>query len=124
MLPATDYINAQRLRRRMQLDFHRLWKEVDCFVTPTTAITAPRIGETSTTINGESEDVRLATTRFVRAINLLGLPAISVPCGKDRRGLPVGLQIIGKAFGEATILKVAEAVAPGEFTGPARRSRA
>jgi aspartyl-tRNA(Asn)/glutamyl-tRNA(Gln) amidotransferase subunit A len=56
------------------------------------------------------EDVRLAATRLVRGINVLGLPAISIPCGRDRRGLPVGLQIVGRPFDEPLILRVAAAL--------------
>jgi aspartyl-tRNA(Asn)/glutamyl-tRNA(Gln) amidotransferase subunit A len=114
LLPATDYINAQRLRRAMQSEFAGLWSRVDCLFTPTTPITAPRIGETTVTFGGEGEDVRLATTRLVRAINPLGLPAVSIPYGADRRGLPVGLQIVGPPFAEALILRVAQALVPGE----------
>ena len=117
LLPATDYINAQRLRTGMQREFQALWTHVDCLFTPTAPITAPRIGETTVSIAGETEDVRLATTRFVRAINLLGLPALSVPCGIDRRGLPIGLQIVGPPFAEALILRVAQAV--GQAVSPA-----
>jgi aspartyl-tRNA(Asn)/glutamyl-tRNA(Gln) amidotransferase subunit A len=127
LLPATDYINAQRLRRAMQREFAGLWARVDCLFTATTPITAPRIGETTVGTGGESaagaggqhkEDVRLATTRLVRAINPLGLPAVSIPCGADRRGLPVGLQIVGPPFAEALILRVAQALHPAEVAVP------
>ncbi|HVN05805.1 MAG TPA: amidase [Bryobacteraceae bacterium] len=118
LLPAPDYINAQRLRRVMQREFAALWTRVDCLFTPTTPTTAPRIGETTTTIAGENEDVRLAATRLVRGINLLGLPAVSIPYGSDRRGLPIGLQIIGPPFAEALILRVAQALVPAEVPVP------
>ncbi|HLY17826.1 MAG TPA: amidase [Bryobacteraceae bacterium] len=118
LLPATDYITAQRLRGEMQRAFHALWSRVDCLFTPTTPTTAPLIGETSTAIRGESEDVRLAATRLVRAVNVLGLPAVSIPCGYDRRGLPIGLQIIGPPFAEALILRVAQALLPVEAAAP------
>jgi aspartyl-tRNA(Asn)/glutamyl-tRNA(Gln) amidotransferase subunit A len=118
LLPATDYINAQRLRRAMQREFAELWTRVDCLFTPTTPITAPRIGETTVGVGAENEDVRLATTRLVRAINALGLPAVSIPCGADRRGLPIGLQIVGPPFAEALILRVAQAIVPGEVPVP------
>jgi len=118
LLPATDYINAQRLRSAMQREFADLWSRVDCLFTPTTPITAPRIGETATTIGGQSQDVRLATTRLVRAINALGLPAVSVPCGADRRGLPIGLQIVGQPFAEALIPRIAQALVPAEVPVP------
>ena len=118
LLPATDYINAQRLRRAMQYECAGLWARVDCLFTPTTPITAPRIGETTVTVGSENEDVRLAATRLVRAINPLGLPAVSIPCGADRRGLPIGLQIVGPPFAEALILRVAQALVPAEVPVP------
>jgi aspartyl-tRNA(Asn)/glutamyl-tRNA(Gln) amidotransferase subunit A len=122
LLPATDYINAQRLRRAMQREFAGLWTRVDCLFTPTTPITAPRIGETAAGLpngpGGHGEDVRLAATRLVRAINALGLPAVSIPCGADRRGLPIGLQIVGRPFAEALILRVAQALVPAEVPVP------
>jgi aspartyl-tRNA(Asn)/glutamyl-tRNA(Gln) amidotransferase subunit A len=118
LLPATDYINAQRLRHAMQREFAGLWARVDCLFTPTTPITAPRIGETAVANGGGNEDVRLAATRLVRAINPLGLPAVSIPCGADRRGLPTGLQIVGRPFAEALILRVAQALVPAEVPVP------
>jgi aspartyl-tRNA(Asn)/glutamyl-tRNA(Gln) amidotransferase subunit A len=114
LLPATDYINAQRLRRKMRREFDRLWSEVDCLFTPTTPNTAPRIGDTTVRLGGRDEDVRLATTRLVRGINALGLPALSLPCGlsagRNGPGLPIGLQIVGPSFEEALILRVGAAL--------------
>lgn len=110
LLPATDYVNAQRLRRMMQHDFARLWSQVDCLFTPTTPMAAPKIAEKTVHQGDFVEDVRLAATRLVRGINVLGLPAISIPCGRDRLGLPVGLQIVGRPFDEALILRVAAAL--------------
>ncbi|MBI1791586.1 MAG: amidase, partial [Acidobacteria bacterium] len=110
LLPATDYINAQRLRRAMQREFAQLWERVDCLFTPTAPLGAPRIGQATALVGGRQEDVRLASTRLVRAINLLGLPALSMPCGLDDSGMPLGLQIIGKPFDEATILRIAAAL--------------
>jgi aspartyl-tRNA(Asn)/glutamyl-tRNA(Gln) amidotransferase subunit A len=113
LLPATDYIHAQRLRQRMQGEFAQIWTSVDCLITPTTPNTAPRVGDTTVKLGGREEDVRLATTRLVRSINLLGLPALSLPCGLSGDGLPVGLQIIGPAFEEALILRVGAAMEDG-----------
>jgi aspartyl-tRNA(Asn)/glutamyl-tRNA(Gln) amidotransferase subunit A len=109
-IPATDYVNAQRLRRIMQREFRALWETVDCLITPTAPIGAPKIGESTVRIGAEMEDVRLASTRLVRAINLLGLPALSLPCGLDKDGMPLSAQIIGKPFDEATILRVGAAI--------------
>jgi aspartyl-tRNA(Asn)/glutamyl-tRNA(Gln) amidotransferase subunit A len=113
LLPATDYLNAQRLRRQMRREFDRLWSEVDCLITPTTPNTAPRIGEKTIRLGGRDEDVRLATTRLVRGINVLGLPALSIPCGLGSNGLPIAVQIIGPAFEEALILRIGAALEDG-----------
>jgi aspartyl-tRNA(Asn)/glutamyl-tRNA(Gln) amidotransferase subunit A len=105
LLAATDYVNAQRLRRVYQREWAKLWDRVDCIFTPTAPIVAPRIGESQVAIEGLDEDVRLASTRLVRAINVLGLPAISIPLPVP--GLPVGLQVIGKPFEEPDVIAMA-----------------
>jgi len=110
LLAATDYVNAQRLRRLKQQEFRALWRQVDCLFTPTTPTSAPLIGQKTISVNGETIDVRLASTRFVRSINVLGLPALSIPCGYDGQGLPLGLQIVSRPFGEPLILRVAAAL--------------
>jgi len=119
-LRATDYVNAQRLRRMMRDEFNKLWGEVDCLFTPTTAMGAPKIGAATVQLGDAEEDVRLAATRLVRGINVLGLPAISIPCGLDARGMPLGLQIVSRPFGEALLLRVAAALedATGPFPAP------
>ncbi len=104
MVPAVDYLDAQRLRRRLQAEFARLWREVDCLATPTTPTTAPRIGQTTIRVGEHEEDVRLLTTRPMRGINALGLPALSIPCGVSAAGMPIGMQIVGPAFGERAVL--------------------
>lgn len=109
-LRATDYVNAQRLRRLARDAFARVWEKVDCLFTPAAPMGAPLIGQTTVTIQGREEDVRLATTRLVRGINVLGLPAISIPCGLDPRGMPLGLQIVAPPFAEASLLRVAAAL--------------
>ena len=113
LLPATDYINAQRLRRQMSLEFDKLWAEVDCLIAPTTPIPAPRIGAATVRLGGRDEDVRLAVTRLVRGINVLGLPALSIPCGLTSNGLPIGIQIIGPPWEEALILRIGAALEDG-----------
>ncbi len=110
LLPATDYINAQRLRRLMRSQFQGVFGAADCLLTPTTPSAAPRIGQSTVEFDGGEEDVRLASTRLVRAVNVVGLPALSLPCGFDRQGLPLGLQIIGRPFEEAFLFRVAAAL--------------
>jgi aspartyl-tRNA(Asn)/glutamyl-tRNA(Gln) amidotransferase subunit A len=109
-ISGTDYVNAQRVRRRMQHAWNEMFRSIDVLFTPTAPITAPKIGDATVMINGEEEDARLASTRLVRGINLLGLPAISVPCGTGADGLPIGLQIIGRAWEERTVLGAAAAL--------------
>jgi aspartyl-tRNA(Asn)/glutamyl-tRNA(Gln) amidotransferase subunit A len=118
LIAATDYVNAQRLRRTMRQDFNRLWADVDCLVTPATPNTAPRSGDTTVRLAGRDEDVRLASTRLVRGVNALGLPAVAMPCGLsepslNKPGLPIGLQIIGPAFEEGLLLRIAAALEDG-----------
>jgi aspartyl-tRNA(Asn)/glutamyl-tRNA(Gln) amidotransferase subunit A len=113
LLPATDYIHAQRLRKKAQREFTQVWSAVDCLITPTTPHTAPRVGQDTVKLGGRDEDVRLAATRLVRSMNLLGLPALSIPCGLSAEGLPVGLQIVGPPFEEALILRLGAALEDG-----------
>jgi aspartyl-tRNA(Asn)/glutamyl-tRNA(Gln) amidotransferase subunit A len=110
LIPASDYINAQRMRRVLRREFDSVWKQVDCLFTPTTPTSAPKLGQNTIDVGHGEEDVRIASTRLVRAINLLGLPALSLPCGFDKGGLPLGLQIIGGSFQEALVLKVGAAI--------------
>ena len=110
LLAATDYVNAQRLRRVYQREFAKVFEQCDVLLTPTAPNPAPRIGQTEVELGGVKEDTRLASTRFVRAINLLGLPALSLPCGFTVDELPIGAQIIGRPFDEATVLWVGAAL--------------
>jgi aspartyl-tRNA(Asn)/glutamyl-tRNA(Gln) amidotransferase subunit A len=106
MIMGHEYVNAQRLRTFFRSQFDELWKRVDVLVGPTTPMTAPLLEQSTVTIQGQEENVRMAATRLVRAINLLGEPALSIPCGKGSDGMPVGLQLIAAPFGEATLVRV------------------
>ncbi|XP_074580544.1 fatty acid amide hydrolase-like [Curcuma longa] len=90
--------------------FLEAFKKVDIIVTPTTGITGPVIAPSSLKFGESNYEVQAYLMRFVIAGNLLGLPAISVPIGHDKEGLPIGLQLIGRPWNEATILRVAAAV--------------
>ena len=113
LVPATDYINAQRLRRKMRREFEQVWQDVDCLIAPATPTPAPRIGDTTIRLGGRDEDVRLASTRLVRCFNALGFPALSLPCGLSASGLPLGMQIVGPAFEEALLLRIGAALEDG-----------
>jgi aspartyl-tRNA(Asn)/glutamyl-tRNA(Gln) amidotransferase subunit A len=110
LIRASDYVDAQRLRRIYIREFSKLWTQVDCIFTPTTPTPAPKIGQVTMQVGTQQEDVRLATTRLMRAINVLGVPALSIPCGFTKGGLPIGLQILGAPRAEDTILRVGAAI--------------
>ena len=92
---------AKRVRREFTKEFTLIWERVELLVTPTIPVTAPLIGQDKI---GE-EDTRACLTRFVRVFNITGVPAMSVPCGRDNRGLPIGLQIVGPKRAESTVLQ-------------------
>ncbi len=106
---ATDYLNAQRKRRKICQEFNQLLENVDLIATPAIPITAAKIGQLEIEVQGKTENVRLAMTRNIRALNLTGLPLMSVPCGFDPNGLPIGLQLIAPLFDEAALLDVGHA---------------
>ncbi len=106
---ATDYLNAQRKRRKICQEFNQLFENVDVIATPAISITAAKIGQLEIEVQGKTENVRLAMTRNIRALNLTGLPLMSVPCGFDPKGLPIGLQLIAPLFDEAALLDVGHA---------------
>ncbi|GAB4855735.1 hypothetical protein Ancab_024378 [Ancistrocladus abbreviatus] len=105
-----EYIKAQRIRNR-QVQFHKkIFSKADLIVTPTTGVTAYTIKDDSLK-TGELDYINgAALVRFQIAGNFLGLPAVTVPVGYDKAGLPIGLQFIGKPWSEATLLHVAFAV--------------
>ena len=104
---SSDYLKSQQVRTHMLAEFKRLFEEVDIVVTPTTGIVAPPIPENSLP-EGESNLTELfEIMRFMFPANLTGLPAISFPAGYTNKGLPVGMQVIGKAWEEDTLLRLA-----------------
>ena len=97
------YLKAQRVRALIARDFARAFERVDCILTPTAPSAAFAIGEKS----GDPIEMYLNDVFTVPA-NLAGVPAASVPAGLTGNGLPLGLQITGRAFDEETVLRVAE----------------
>ena len=98
------YLKAQRVRTLMKLDFDEAFKRCDALVTPTAPTTAFKIGEK---INDPLQ--MYLSDIYTISANLAGLPALSLPCGFDNQGMPIGMQIIGKHFDEPTVLRVAHA---------------
>lgn len=107
-LRAVNYLAGIESRRTVQADFDAALEKVDVILAPTSPIAAPRIGESQVRIAGERETtVRAELLRMTRPSNLTGLPAISIPCGLTRDGLPIGMQLIGARWGEARLLAIA-----------------
>ena len=97
------YLRAQEVRAKIVEDFEAVFKNVDVIAAPTAPTPAFKLKEkTSNPLSMYLADI------FVTAVNLAGLPAISLPCGKTAAGLPIGLQFIGKQFEENKILKLGE----------------
>ncbi len=106
-MPAHRYLAGFDVRKRMLAEFDAAFQEVDAIVAPALPIPAPLIGADSVRIDGEQIDLRPVIVGHCRPANFTGLPAISIPCGFTRSGLPIGLQLIGRAFDEATLLRIA-----------------
>jgi aspartyl-tRNA(Asn)/glutamyl-tRNA(Gln) amidotransferase subunit A len=107
-LRAVDYLRGLAKRREITQDFLVAFEEVDVILAPTSPISAPRIGERTVPAAGEGQSaVRAELLRLTRPANQTGFPAISIPCGFTREGLPAGLQLMASRWGEARLLAIA-----------------
>ena len=114
MLLATHYLQAQRYRTLLRQEFMDAFQHVDVFLCPTLPFTATRVGEMSVVIeDGKEEDMLSAIMQFTGVPSLTGLPSLAVPCGFDGDGLPVGMQLIGRPFDEATLFRAGAAFQRG-----------
>jgi len=96
------YLKAQKVRTLIKQDFDEVFKKFDCIITPTSPTAAFKIGEKlNDPLSMYLSDI------FTISANLAGIPAISIPCGFTRHGLPIGMQILAKPFDEETIFRVA-----------------
>jgi aspartyl-tRNA(Asn)/glutamyl-tRNA(Gln) amidotransferase subunit A len=91
------YIKAQKVRHLIKNEYDKIFNDVDLILTPVTPTTAFEIGSSKTPLEMYLEDI------FTISVNLAGLPAISIPIGKDKNNMPIGVQLIGKAFDEQTL---------------------
>ncbi len=107
ILPAQAYEKAQKLREMTRREVLGALADYDVLILPTSKSCAPLVGQD--TVLKSKEDARNQPPVMTRPINLAGAPAISVNCGFNSQGLPIGLQIGGRPFDEATVLKVAHA---------------
>ncbi len=96
------YLRALKVRRLIKEDFDRAFKDFDCIIAPTSPTAAFKIGEKL-----DNPLAMYLSDIYTISVNLTGAPAVSVPCGFNREGLPIGLQIIARPFAEETIFQVA-----------------
>ena len=108
-IPATDYIRAQQLRKRLRDAFREMFKDFAVVVGPANPARAGRAGSWMTDVSGEELDLREVGPEYTGIYNLAGNPAIVVPAGFTSEGTPIGLQIAGRWWAEPTILQVASA---------------
>jgi aspartyl-tRNA(Asn)/glutamyl-tRNA(Gln) amidotransferase subunit A len=106
---AYRYAKARRRGVLATDEFDHALHGVDALLTPTLPITATDIGQREVSIGDYEESVRSALTRFTGPTNLTGHPSLSIPCGTTATGLPVGLQLIGRHFDEATLYRFGHA---------------
>jgi aspartyl-tRNA(Asn)/glutamyl-tRNA(Gln) amidotransferase subunit A len=108
------YVRAQKVRTLIKQDFDQAWNKCDVILTPATPSAAFAPGEITDPVQMYLNDV------FTVTVNMAGLPGIAVPAGLDAKGLPLGLQLIGKPFDEETLFQTAFAIeqAAGKFVAP------
>lgn len=104
-----DYVEAQRARTLFLEETRRIFEDFDILAGPTLPITAHPIGATQVQVGDVTLPSTLALTQYTRPFNLNGNPAVTVPCGFSDEGLPIGLQLAGRPFDEATVLRAAYA---------------
>lgn len=120
MLTARDYVHAQRLRTRLLRHFDEVLSEVDVIASPTSACTAPVIPADSLATGESNLELTTKIMRFAQPGNLTGLPALTVPAGYDAEGMPIGFQLMGRAWDEAHLLRLGRVVEQAVVRRPPR----
>jgi aspartyl-tRNA(Asn)/glutamyl-tRNA(Gln) amidotransferase subunit A len=108
-IPGVSYLEALRWRGQALAAHLAAVANVDAVIAPVSPVPAPTIAESDVGNGPDAEAVIQRLTRFTRPINYLGLPALSIPSGFTRGGLPVGMQLVGRSFDEATLLRIGAA---------------
>ena len=106
---ATDYIKAQRARSAFNAEMDDAMERYDLLIAPTIPTGAPRIDETFVEVAGKRENALSLLSRLTRPFNICGYPTVSVPCGFTESGMPIGMQIAGRPFEDAAVLRAAHA---------------
>jgi len=108
-MSVVEYLHCRKRCQAYAERFVRAMDACDLLAAPTLPVHAPRADESEVVVGRARENIRLALLRLTRPANLAGVPAISVPCGFTKSGLPIGLQIIGKPLSEDLVLRAAYA---------------
>jgi aspartyl-tRNA(Asn)/glutamyl-tRNA(Gln) amidotransferase subunit A len=108
-LSGAHFLHAQRLRARLRREVNEALRHCDVLLFPSTGCTAPRIRNGAETTGEVDDSTTQKATRYTFMGNLTGLPAASLPIGVDEAKMPIGLQLVGAAFEEATVLRAAYA---------------
>jgi aspartyl-tRNA(Asn)/glutamyl-tRNA(Gln) amidotransferase subunit A len=103
------YVRAQQVRALVREEVDAALAHRDVLLAPATPIVAPTLDERQVALGDGPSDVRAALLRFTRPFNFSGHPACAVPCGFTEGGLPIGMQLVGRPFDEATVLRAADA---------------
>ncbi|MGI5526558.1 amidase [Streptomyces syringium] len=118
LMTAGDYLRAQRARTLMRQAWLEMLEAVDVIAAPTVPLTAVKAGQSTVTWgDGSVESVSDAYVRLSAPAGITGVPSLTVPVGSDAAGLPIGMQLMGRPFDEATVLRAGHAY---ELTGTAR----
>ncbi len=108
-LPATEYIHAQRVRQKLALAYAAVMERVDVIAMPVVPFPAWPIGAEEVTIGNVRENLMAGLTRYCPPFNITGQPAIALPAGFDKDGLPLSFQIAGRLHDDKTVLRAAQA---------------
>jgi len=109
MISAADYLEVLKLRRHYTQESHRVMKDVDLLVGPTMPMAPFPQGSAEVDLEGQTFGAEKAIPTFTRPYDLNGFPAVSVPCGFSKSGLPIGLQIAAKPYQDHIALRAAYA---------------
>lgn len=120
LYPASNYVVAQRLRRLMVRQVLAAHEQADVLISPTVPYRAARLDQTSLKMGDATVNPRTGQGRFTRLSNLTGFPSLSVPTGLDGNGVPLAVQLQGRPYEEATLLRAARCI---ELANPQRTAR-
>ncbi len=109
-LLAEQYVRARRFIESYRRGLNAVFAEVDVLLTPATPVVAPEIGAVEISVDGISEPAGNAITRYTSFFNMTGHPAITLPCGLHRSGLPIGAQLVGRHYADEALLETARLI--------------